>query len=108
MLKPKMKSAPADDGPVVVVRSDDGNVCFRLHPTRSGLWVERERQQKCHQARLVHSVVFASLDKFARWCESDSVRFDYPIVFSIIKREGGALLLDHEQTASTERNHEAP
>ncbi len=104
--KATKSTADVDGG--IVIKSDDGNVCFRLRPTRSGLWVQRDRRREESHARLVHSVVFASIDGFARWCESDSVRFDYPIVFSTVRREGGALLQDHEQASDAERDHEAP
>ena len=108
MNKPTAKNSPADGARGVVVKSDDGGVCFRLRPTRSGLWVQRDRWRKDNHARLVQSVVFASSDGFARWCEADSVRFDYPIVFSAIKREGGALLQAHEQAAAAEPDHQEP
>lgn len=90
----------------IVVRSDDGDVCFRLRQTRFGLWVQRERRRKDSRARLVQSVVFSDAGGFSRWCDVDSVRFDYPIVFSIIRREGGALLEAHERSSATARGHE--
>lgn len=108
MTKSKAKRSTADAEGGIVVTSDDGNVCFRLRSTRSGIWVQRDRRREESRARLVQSVVFANIDGFARWCESDSVRFDYPIVFSTLRREGGALLQDHEQASDAERDHEAP
>ena len=39
----------------LVVKSDDGDVCFRLRSTRLGLWVQRERRSKDKRARLVQS-----------------------------------------------------
>lgn len=81
----------------IVVRSDDGSVCFKLRPTPMGLWVQRDRRQKNRKARLVQSIVFFDAIGFTRWCEADSVRFDYPVVFSMVQREGGALLRANEQ-----------
>lgn len=106
MTKAKKSTADVDRG--IVVKSDDGNVCFCLRSTRSGLWVQRDRRRVESHARLVHSAVFASIDGFSRWCESDSVRFDYPIVFLTVRREGGALLQDHDQASNAERKHGAP
>ena len=89
----------------IVVQSDDGAVCFTLHSTRLGLWVERVRRHADHQARLVQSVVFSDTIGFSRWCDADSVRFEYPIVFLNIKREGVALLEAHERTLQSARDH---
>ena len=107
MKTPTAKKSPTDRSCGVVVKSDDGGVCFRLRPTRSGLLVQRDRRRKDNHARLVQSVVFATSDGFARWCAADSVRFDYPIVFSAIRREGGALLQHHEQASGAERDQQA-
>lgn len=96
-----------DGSPAIVVKSDDGDVCFRLRPTRLGLWVQRERRRKDEHARLVQSTVFGDAADFRRWCDADSVRFDYPIVSSIIRREGGAILEAHEQSSPAARGHEA-
>ena len=82
----------------VVVQSDDGFVRIWLRMTRFGLWVRRERRRADEHARLVQSVVFRDTQGFERWCDSDSIRFDYPIVSSTVKREGGALLDEHEPT----------
>lgn len=92
MKKTNAKTANPDTTRAVVIRSEDGQVCFRLRPTPSGLLVQRDRRRRESRARLVQSVVFSSIDGFARWCESDSVRFDYPIILSTVKREGDALL----------------
>lgn len=89
----------------IVVQSDDGAVSYRLQPTRLGLCVQRERRH-ARGARLVHTAVFRDSACFLRWCEADSVRFDYPIVFSDIRRKGGALLESHERSAHADRDHE--
>lgn len=65
-------------------------------------------RRKDNRARLVQSTVFRDTAGFSRWCDADSVRFDYPIVFSIMRREGGALLEAHEQSSITVRDHEEP
>lgn len=90
----------------IVVTSDDGLVSYRLLPTRLGLCVERERRHARGRARLVQTAVFRDSACFLRWCEADTVRFDYPIVFSTIRRNGDALLERHERTAHADSDHE--
>jgi hypothetical protein len=38
------------------------------------------------------STLFRDESSFTRWCEADSTRFDYPLVYVNLKREGEALL----------------
>ena len=92
----------------LVVRSEDGAVCCRLTSTRFGLCVERVRQYVHRNARLVHTAIFNDTERFLRWCDSDSVRFDYPVVSSMIRREGGALLSRHEHSAKPHGDHKEP
>jgi hypothetical protein len=42
-------------------------------------------------ARVVHSAVFTKSESFLRWCDADSVRFDYPLVHVNLRRDGDAL-----------------
>lgn len=102
------KTSPREGGKGIVVQSDDGAVRFRLQTTHIGLWVERVRRRDDHQARLVQSVVFSNTIGFSRWCDADLVRFDYPIVFLNIKREGVALLEAHERMLLPQRDHSEP
>ena len=102
------KTSAREVGNRIVVQSDDGAVCFKLHTTSLGLWVERVSRRVDHQARLVQSVVFSDTIGFSRWCDADSVRFEYPIVASNIKREGVALLEAHERTLPSARDHSEP
>lgn len=106
MKKSSAKALKTDTATAVVVQSEDGNVCFRLESTSSGLLVQRDRRRRESRARLVQTVLFSSCDRFTRWCESDSVRFDYPIILSSVKRAGRALLENcyHDQRA--EQDHE--
>jgi hypothetical protein len=90
---------------VLAVRSHDGAVCFRLHATALGLCVERERRHAGAGARLVQSVVFTDKADFSRWCEADSVRFDYPVVFHDLRRAANTLLEIHERTLAVARDH---
>jgi hypothetical protein len=97
MKKPSDTNALSAATQDIVVRSDDGFVCFKLRPALVGIWVQRERRHKDRSTRLVQSMVFFDAIGFARWCEADSVRFDYPNVFRQVKREGGVMLQNHEQ-----------
>ena len=99
------KTSAREVGNRIVVQSDDGAVCFKLHTTSLGLWVERVRRRVDHQARLVQSVVFSDTIGFSRWCDADSVRFEYPIVASNIKREGVALLEGPSSFSVESNNH---
>ncbi|NUZ09122.1 hypothetical protein [Piscinibacter koreensis] len=103
MKKLPTASEDVPDMPVVV-QSDDGSIRIWLRMTQFGLWVRRERRRADAHARLVQSVVFRDPEGFERWCDSDSIRFEYPVVSSAVKREGGALLDDHERTTGAQRS----
>lgn len=90
----------------VVVKSDDGIVSYSLQPTRYGLCVQRERRHALGRARFVHTAVFQDCARFLQWCDADSVRFDYPIVLSAIRRQGSAMLESHERMARPDAKHD--
>jgi hypothetical protein len=105
-LKPTSISADADkDG--IVLRSEDGRLFYWLRATRAGLWVQRDRRRQDSRARLVQSHMFCTDAAFARWCNADTVRFDYPIIFVKLQREGRALLKGHEHAPDTATDHAA-
>jgi len=103
-MKSRPKALTLPDG-VFVVASDDGVVRFKLCRTPGGLLVQRERQNALSHSRLVHSAVFADTLSFSRWCDADSVRFDYPIVHSAVSREGEALLHANDDAAKPHSHH---
>jgi hypothetical protein len=74
----------------VTLHSDDGIVSFRLAPSHCGLFVERIRVRP-EGAFVAQSTVFADERSFQQWCDADSVRFDYPVVYVSLKREGSTL-----------------
>jgi hypothetical protein len=90
----KFQSSPEcqQESDSVVVKSSDGAVSIRLRPTRTGLLVERRRLQPSGGARLTQTVVFHAAADFERWCDADALRFDYPIVSSLLRQQGLALL----------------
>ena len=73
------------------VRSDDGTVSFTLASTASGLFVERVQLRR-GTARVVQSALFPDERSFKRWCEADPVKFEYPLVYMCLRRDGDALL----------------
>jgi hypothetical protein len=73
------------------LRSDDGVIAFTLERTARGLFVERV-QLRADTARVVQSMLFTDDKSFDRWCDTDAVRFDYPVVYINLKRNGDALL----------------
>ena len=72
------------------LRSDDGVIAFSLARVAAGVHVERIQLRK-GRVRIVHSTVFADGKSFERWCDADTVRFDYPLVYVSLKRDGNDL-----------------
>ena len=75
------------------VSSDDGSVRFTLAQTPSGLFVERVKLRS-GKARIVQSTLFLDDKSFQRWCEADPVKFEYPLLYMCLRRDGDALLHD--------------
>ena len=71
------------------LRSDDGVIEFTLAPTADGVYVERV-QLRAGTGRVAQSALFKDDISFRRWCDADAVRFDYPMVYVSLKRNGGA------------------
>ncbi len=94
-LEIQAAARPAEDDGQVIVSSDDGQISYQLKATRRGLWVQRERLRRDSHARLVQSVSFGTAEAFNRWCDADSVKFEYPLVFSELARAGRRLLDGH-------------
>lgn len=82
--------AQADRRDVRTVRSDDGLVAVRMQRTQSGVSVERVTQRS-NTARAVQVIAFANPISFHRWCEADVARFDYPLLYSTLKRDADEL-----------------
>ena len=85
-----MTSPPQSSEPRTV-RSDDGVVAFTLSRTPMGVFVERVQLRK-GRGLVVHSIIFTDDSSFDRWCDADSVRFDYPLLHVTLKRHGNTLL----------------
>ena len=75
----------------LLLRTEDGAVAFVLRSATSGLTVERT-QRRPLGACLVQTLLFTSHEAFARWCEADAVRFDEPVLYDRLRREGNVFL----------------
>lgn len=88
----RIATQPSVDGERALrLRTEDGGVAFVLRPAASGLVVERT-QRRPLGACFVQSILFTDHDGFSRWCEADAVRFDEPVLYDRLRREGHARL----------------
>lgn len=88
----RIAAQPRADGERALrLRTEDGAVVFVLRPAASGLVVERT-QRRPLGACFVQSLLFTDHDGFNRWCEVDVVRFDEPVLYDRLRREGHARL----------------
>ncbi|MCW5658812.1 MAG: hypothetical protein KIT60_14005 [Burkholderiaceae bacterium] len=72
------------------LRSEDGAIEFTLGRTPNGVVVERI-SMRGEAARVVQTVLFTDGDSFERWCDTDVTRFEHPMLYVNLKRDGGAL-----------------
>ena len=80
-------SARAADAPAATFESSDGTVAFALRGSPQGLLVERT-QRHVAGARLMQCLVFVDPATFDRWCDSDAIRFDDPVLYEHLRRAG--------------------
>lgn len=90
-LSKSMTRDPSRSQDVFRLASDDGAVAFALHAVPQGLFVERT-QRRPLGALVTVAMVFERRDAFARWCDSDPVRFDHPMLHNHLRRHGDELL----------------
>lgn len=90
MNEPVLRPSRKYSRDCVTLRSDDGVVAFTLASSTCGVFVERV-QMRPGMACVVQTTVFADDISFNRWCDADSTRFNYPVVYVNLKRNGGAL-----------------
>lgn len=83
--------ASADGEAAIRLRTEDGAVTFVLRPATCGLVVERT-QRRPLGACFMQSLLFTDRVGFDRWCEADTIRFDEPVVYDRLRREGHARL----------------
>lgn len=73
------------------VASDDGVLEYHLSGCTAGLFVERI-EQRAAKARVSQSAIFKDTTAFERWCDADVARFDYPLVYVNLRRNGDRVL----------------
>jgi hypothetical protein len=73
------------------LRSPDGAVVFILSRASRGICVERA-QERPSLGCIMLKAVFTDAIEFARWCDADLIRFDYPLLYVNVKRHGQAML----------------
>ena len=72
------------------LRSEDGVVAMHVAATETGVFVERKFSHST-PALIVMAMLFDDAERFAAWCDADVARFDYPMLFQRLKRDGHAL-----------------
>jgi len=70
-----------------LLTSADGTLAFAIRPTAVGLWVER-RHFPLSGPRTAHTLMFDSPACFETWCTADPVRFEDPMLYEELRREG--------------------
>lgn len=80
----EVQRRPAD---TTVLITADGAVAFALQRCASGLFVERT-QRRPLGAQLVQTMLFSDIDKLRRWRELEPLRFDDPVLYDRLCREG--------------------
>jgi hypothetical protein len=80
------KVNPSDAG-ALTLASKDARVTFALRATALGLLIERTQRQVVG-TRLVQVIVFVDLPAFERWCHSEPIRFEEPMLYVQLRREG--------------------
>ena len=72
------------------LRSDDGVLAMHVEPAASGLYLEMTYSHPSTTV-IVMSMLFDDPERFGAWCDADSERFHYPLLFHSLKRDGSAL-----------------
>lgn len=83
----RITSSPAG----TALTTHDGSVTFLLHASPQGLLIERS-QCEAHGANLRQSIVFTGTDAFERWCASEPLRFQDPVLYGLLRRQGHDVL----------------
>ena len=70
----------------MILASADKGIAFSLRGTTVGLLIERTQRQTVG-ARLVQTMVFSDSTTFERWCASEPIRFDDPVLYDQLRRD---------------------
>lgn len=86
--------ALADRPDALTLRGTDGVLVVTMRWTACGLFVERVlRRPKA--ARVVQATLFDTAPSFQRWCDADPARFEYPLLYSKLRRVAAELFAEH-------------
>jgi hypothetical protein len=72
------------------VVSPDGQLCFVLKRTATGVHVDRRHQAAAY--RVAHAAVFPDRRELERFLDLDELRFQYPLVYVEVRRAFDDLL----------------
>ena len=67
--------------------SEDGAVSFRVEATPAGLCIER-MQRRPLGTQFMQVFVFDDASSFKRWCDTDPIRFQFPLLHGQVRRQG--------------------
>lgn len=71
--------------------SDDGAVVFTLSADLGGVHVERTRRRSPAEHPVITVMRFRDEAAFIYWCDTDTLRYSHPLLFTQIRRSGLAL-----------------
>ena len=63
---------------------------MHVEPAEMGVFVEMTYSHPS-MAVIVMAMVFDDRERFGAWCDADAARFNYPMFFHNLKRDGSAL-----------------
>jgi hypothetical protein len=86
-----------DPGSPVVLLTQDGKVSYALTSTCPGLQVERTTLGRS-DLLVSQTLFFSDREAFDRWCDTDPIRFQQPLLHAQLKQRGGELLHEHRVT----------
>jgi hypothetical protein len=75
----------------VALCTTDGTVAFHLRSSELGLLIER-LQHRPTGTVLGQSMLLADVRAFLRWCDVEPLRFDDPVLYDRLRRQGDGLL----------------
>jgi hypothetical protein len=83
-------SGRSDEPSRLVFDSPDSVLSFALVRHGNGVNVERTKA-RLHGGRMSTAMRFPDEASFIQWCDTDRLRFTYPLLFEQIRRSGCAL-----------------
>jgi hypothetical protein len=75
----------------VTASSPDDVLRFRVSACSHGIHVERAQRYGLTRRITVQSMRFVDDASFVRWCDTDQLKFSYPLLYDRLRRDGCAL-----------------